>query len=86
MDQQPCTIRLPERAGWRQVTLANSCVAHPKAVSGFAEPSEVPQQRVAADPIYSQVLDRDTLNHRHRLDSRLDHLLNEQDVTPPAGG
>ena len=30
--------------------------------SGFAEHGEVPQQRVAADPICSQVLDRDAIN------------------------
>src|SRR5450759_1343387 len=52
---------------------------------GLPEDGEVPKQRVAPDPIRSQVLDRDTLDQLHGLDSRLDHLLQEQDVTPPTG-
>src|SRR5450759_4646547 len=52
---------------------------------GLPEDGEVPKQRVAPDPIRSQVLDRDTLDQLHGLDSRLDHLLQEQDVTPHTG-
>lgn len=36
----------------------------------------------AADSIRGQVLDRDTLNQCDGLVGRLDHLLEEQDVTP----
>ena len=44
---------------------------------GLPEDGEVPKKRVAPDSIRSQVLDRDTFDQLHGLDSRLDHFLQE---------